>query len=259
MEAEVHFVGAGSGAPDLITVRGKRLLEEADVVIYAGSLVNPELLTYTRPQCEIHDSAYLHLDQVIEIIEAAVSEGKKIVRLHTGDPSVYGAVREQMDRLSQLGISYDVCPGVSSFQGAAASLRAEYTLPGVSQTVILTRLEGRTPVPEKEQMKKLAAHGASMAVFLSASMAGRLQEELLAYGGYDEETPCAVVYKATWEDEIKIVTKLGKLADAVEKNGIRKTAIILVGRFLGGEYELSKLYDKNFTTEFRTGVKDAAK
>lgn len=254
--ATVHFVGAGSGAPDLITVRGKRLLEEADVVIYAGSLVNPELLSYTRPQCEIHDSAYLHLEQVIDIMRSAASEKKKIVRLHTGDPSIYGAVREQMDRLSELGISYDVCPGVSSFQGAAASLCAEYTLPGVSQTVILTRLEGRTPVPEKERMKKLAAHGASMAIFLSVSMVKRLKEELLASGGYDEKTPCAVVYRATWDDEVKLVTNLGELPNTVEKNGIKKTAIILVGRFLGDEYELSKLYDKTFTTEFRMGEKN---
>ena len=257
--AEVHFVGAGSGAPDLITVRGRRLLEEADVVIYAGSLVNRELLSYTRPQCELHDSAYLHLDQVIEIMRSAVSEGKKVVRLHTGDPSIYGAVREQMDRLAQLGITYDVCPGVSSFQGAAASLCAEYTLPGVSQTLILTRLEGRTAVPEKERMRKLAAHGASMAIFLSASMGERLQEELLTSGGYDEKTPCAVVYKATWNDEIKLMTSLGKLSDTIRENGITKTAIILVGNFLGDEYELSKLYDKNFTTEFRIGEDDAEK
>ena len=255
----IHFVGAGSGAVDLITVRGQRLLENADVVIYAGSLVNPELLEYTKKDCKIFNSAYMTLEEVIAEMVSAEENGLETVRLHTGDPSIYGAIREQIDELERLGIKYDICPGVSSFFAAASTLGIEYTLPDVSQSLIITRAEGRTPVPEKEQMKKLAAHGASMAVFLSASMAGRLQEELLAYGGYDEETPCAVVYKATWEDEIKIVTKLGKLADAVEKNGIRKTAIILVGRFLGGEYELSKLYDKNFTTEFRTGVKDAAK
>lgn len=249
----VHFVGAGSGAPDLITIRGKRLLEEADVIIYAGSLVNRQLLDYAQEGCEFHDSAYLHLDQVIGIMEKAAAEDKNIVRLHTGDPSVYGAIREQMDRLAQLGIDYDVCPGVSSFQGAAASLKAEYTLPGVSQTLILTRMEGRTPVPEREKMRSLASHGASMAIFLSASMAAQLQEELLASGGYDRDTPCAVVYKATWEEERKYITKLGDLADTMEKNGIKKTAIILVGRFLGDEYQLSKLYDSSFTTEFRKG------
>lgn len=252
-EAIVHFVGAGSGAPDLITVRGMRLLQEAEVIVYAGSLVNPQLLQYAPKDCEIHDSAYLHLDQVIDILSRSAKQGKNTVRLHTGDPSIYGAIREQIDRLAQLGIESDVCPGVSSFQGAAAILKAEYTLPGVSQTVILTRLEGRTPVPERESMRDLAAHGASMAIFLSISMADRLQEELLASGGYDEETPCAVVYKATWDEEKKFVTRLGKLAETVKRNEITKTAILLIGGFLGEQYDLSKLYDKNFTTEFRKG------
>lgn len=247
----VHFVGAGSGAPDLITLRGKRLLETADVIVYAGSLVNPELLRYAKDGCKCYNSAFLHLDEIIKILSEAAGRGKNVVRLHTGDPSVYGAVREQMDRLAELKIPYDVCPGVSSFQAAAASLCAEYTLPGVSQTVILTRLEGKTPVPQRERMCSLASHGASMAIFLSVSMAGRLQEELLASGGYTEDTPCAVVYKATWPDEVKLITKLGKLKETVETSDIRKTAIILVGSFLGDTYELSKLYDKNFSTEFR--------
>lgn len=255
----VHFVGAGSGAPDLITVRGMRLLQEADVIVYAGSLVNAEILGYAPEGCEIHNSAFLHLDQVIEILSRAAQQGKNTVRLHTGDPSVYGAIREQIDRLAGLGIDSDVCPGVSSFQGAAASLKAEYTLPGVSQTVILTRLEGRTPVPPKENMRSLAAHGASMAVFLSISMADRLQEELLASGGYDADTPCAVVYKATWQDEKKIITRLGDLAETVRKSGITKTAILLVGGFLGEDYQLSKLYDKTFTTEYRKGVEEESR
>ncbi|MDY2670861.1 MAG: cobalt-precorrin-5B (C(1))-methyltransferase CbiD [Anaerovoracaceae bacterium] len=252
--SRVYFVGAGSGAPDLITVRGMKLLEEADVVIYAGSLVNPELLDYARKAVdagEVYNSAELHLEQIIDIIKDAAAQGKKIVRLHTGDPSIYGAIREQMDQLDKLGITYEVCPGVSSFSAAAAALNAEYTLPGVSQTVILTRMEGRTPVPENEKIRLLAAHGASMAIFLSASMTDSLQQELLESGGYTEDTPCAIVYKASWPEEKKIVTTLGNLAQAAEAEGITKTALILVGGFLGSEHELSKLYDKDFHTEFR--------
>ena len=169
----VHFVGAGSGAADLITLRGKRLLETADVVIYAGSLVNPELLEYTRSDCEIYNSAFMTLDEVIKVMEQAENNGKTVIRLHTGDPSVYGAIREQMDRLDSLGIAYDVCPGVSSFCGAAAALKAEYTLPDVSQTVILTRMSGRTPVPERESIESLASHNATMVIFLSTGMLER--------------------------------------------------------------------------------------
>ena len=196
----VHFVGAGSGAADLITVRGARLLGEADVVIYAGSLVNPALLQYTREGCEIHNSAEMTLEQVLAVVKAAEAAGKTTVRLHTGDSSIYGAVREQFDQLEKLGIAYDVCPGVSSFCGAAAALRAEYTLPDVSQTVIITRAAGRTPVPEKESIRSLAAHQATMVLFLSASLAEKLQEDLLA-GGCAPDTPAAVVYKATWPEE----------------------------------------------------------
>ena len=196
----VHFVGAGSGAPDLITVRGARLLGEADVVIYAGSLVNPALLDATKPGCEIHDSAKMTLEEVIAVIRKAESEGKTTVRLHTGDSSIYGAVREQFDELEKLGIDYDVCPGVSAFCGAAAALRAEYTLPNVSQTVIITRAAGRTPVPERESIRALAAHHATMVLFLSTSLTKQLQADLLA-GGYEAETPAAVVYKATWPEE----------------------------------------------------------
>lgn len=250
----VHFVGAGCGAPDLITVRGMRLLQEADVIVYAGSLINPEILSYASSGCEMYDSAYLHLEQVIEILSEAAEKGKMTVRLHTGDPSIYGAIREQIDRLAELGIESDVCPGVSSFQGAAASMNMEYTLPDVSQTVILTRLEGRTPVPERERLRDLAAHGASMAVFLSASMGERLQDELLKSGGYGPRDPCAVVYRATWPDERKFVTTVGNLAKTLKENDIRKTAMILVGKFLGTEYGLSKLYDRMFSTGFRKGA-----
>ena len=218
----VHFVGAGSGAPDLITLRGARLLGEADVVIYAGSLVNPELLTLTKPGCELHDSAKLTLEEVIALVEAAERMGKTTVRLHTGDPSIYGAVREQFDELAKRGIAFGVCPGVSSFCGAAAALRAEYTLPNVSQTVIITRAAGRTPVPERESIRSLAAHGATMVLFLSTALTETLQGELLA-GGYAAKTPAAIVYKATWPEEKIFRCTVGTLHETAEKNGLRKT------------------------------------
>ena len=249
----VHFVGAGSGAADLITVRGARLLGEADVVIYAGSLVNPALLAYTRAGCEIHNSAEMTLEQVMEVIRSAEAEGRVTVRLHTGDASIYGAVREQFDRLEALGIAYDVCPGVSSFCGAAAALRAEYTLPEVSQTVIITRAAGRTPVPERESIRSLAAHGATMVLFLSTSLADRLEGDLLA-GGYDAGTPAAVVYKATWPDERVYRCTVGTLAKTVADNGLTKTALLIVGNCLGEGYERSRLYDPSFTTEYRKGT-----
>ena len=250
----VHFVGAGPGAPDLITLRGKTLLEQADVIIYAGSLVNPELLRWKKEGCQVYNSASMTLEEVLSVVKSAEEKQCEVVRLHTGDPSLYGAIREQMDQLDALRIPYDVTPGVSSFSGAAAALKAEYTLPGVSQTVILTRMEGRTPVPEREKIRDLAAHGASMAIFLSASMTDRLQEELLASGGYDPDTPCAIVFKATWPEERVFRTSLKNLAETAEREGIRKTALILVGGFLGQEYELSKLYDRHFSTEYRPGA-----
>lgn len=246
----VDFVGAGCGAADLITLRGKRLLEKADVIIYAGSLVNPELLDYAKLDCEIYNSAVMHLDEVIDVMKNAEAEGKDTVRLHTGDPSVYGAIREQMDRLDELHIPYSITPGVSSFCGAAAALRAEYTLPDVSQTVILTRMAGRTPVPEKERIESLAAHNATMVIFLSAGMTEELSARLLS-GGYSIDTPAAIVYKATWSDEKVVRCTVGTLAKAARENGITKTALITVGGFLGDDYELSKLYDKKFETGFR--------
>ena len=248
----VHFVGAGPGAPDLITLRGAELLKQADVIIYAGSLVNPALLDMAREDCEIHNSAKMTLEQVIDVMKQAEAAGKTTVRLHTGDPCVYGAIREQMDALDELGISYDDVPGVSSFCGAAAALRAEYTLPGVSQSVIITRLAGRTPVPEAESLASMASHGASMAVFLSGGMLERVQEELLK-GAYTEDTPAALVYKATWPEEKTVRCTVGTLAQAGEQAGIRKTALVLVGDFLDAPYEKSKLYDPAFTTEFREG------
>ena len=249
----VHFVGAGPGAPDLITLRGAELLKEADVVIYAGSLVNPALLDYTKPGCEIHNSAEMTLEQVLEVVKAAEAAGKTTVRLHTGDPSIYGAVREQMDALDKLGIPWDDTPGVSSFCGAAAALGAEFTLPGVSQSVIITRMAGRTPVPERESLEQMAQHGASMAVFLSAGLLEAVQASLLR-GAYTADTPAAIVYKATWPEERIIRCTAGTLAAAGAEAGIRKTAMILVGGFLSGSYERSKLYDPAFTTEYRRGV-----
>ena len=246
----VHFVGAGSGAADLITLRGKRLLETADVVIYAGSLVNPELLEYTRSDCEIYNSAFMTLDEVIKVMEQAENNGKTVIRLHTGDPSVYGAIREQMDRLDLLGIAYDVCPGVSSFCGAAAALKAEYTLPDVSQTVILTRMSGRTPVPERESIESLASHNATMVIFLSTGMLDELSERLIK-GGYTADTPAAIVYKATWKDEKMFRCTVVTLAQTAKDNNITKTALITVGYFLGDIRSLSKLYSADFETEFR--------
>lgn len=251
----IHFVGAGCGAPDLITVRGARLLGEADVIIYAGSLVNPALLEYANEGCEIHDSAYMTLEQVIEVMKKAESEGKTTVRLHTGDSSIYGAVREQFDILDSLGFEYDVTPGVSAFSGAAASLKAEYTLPDVSQTVIITRMEGRTPVPEKEKIRLLAAHHATMCLYLSTGLLEGLVKELMA-GGYEPETPAAIVYKASWPGEEKqFRCRLCDLAKVAKENNITKTALITVGYFLGDRYERSKLYDPGFTTEFREATK----
>ena len=246
----VHFVGAGSGAADLITLRGMKLLEKADVIIYAGSLVNPELLGYAPKDCEIYNSAEMTLDEVIDVVSSAEKSGKTTVRLHTGDPCVYGAIKEQMERLDGLGIRYDVCPGVSSFCGAAAALKAEYTLPDVSQTVILTRMAGRTPVPEKEGIESLAAHNATMVIFLSTGMLEELSARLIK-GGYSPDTPAAIVYKATWPDEKVCRCTVGTLAETAAENGIKKTALITVGEFLGDVRSLSKLYSPDFETEYR--------
>lgn len=249
----VYFVGAGPGAVDLITVRGAELLKKADVIIYAGSLVNPELLSYAKKECVIYNSATMTLEEVINVMEESYKNNKMVVRLHTGDMSIYGAVREQSDILKSKNIPFESVPGVSSFLGAAAVLNAEYTLPAVSQTVILTRMAGRTPVPEKEDIKLLASHKASMVIFLSSSMLGKLSEELIL-GGYRKDTPCAIVYKATWDDEIKVVTTLENLENAGKENNISKTALVLVGDFLGDIYDRSKLYDGTFSHEFRKGT-----
>lgn len=247
----VYFVGAGSGAPDLITVRGQRLLQQADVVIYAGSLVNPELLEETKKDCEIYNSAKMTLEEVIEVMKRAHGQEKMTVRLHTGDPSIYGAVREQMDRLELEEIPYESCPGVSSFCGAAAALNLEYTLPDVSQSVIITRMAGRTPVPEREEIASFAAHHATMVIFLSTGMLQELQKRLVA-GGYKADTPAAIVYKATWQEEEKYICTVNTLAQTAQEHNITKTALIIVGDVVThSNYRRSDLYHPEFETEFR--------
>lgn len=246
----VHFVGAGPGAVDLITMRGAQLLRAADVVVYAGSLVNPELLGYCKPECALHDSAGMTLDEVMAVVLDAARSGGEVVRLHTGDPSLYGAIREQMDALDAAAIPYDVTPGASAFSGAAAALRAEYTLPGVSQSLVITRMEGRTPVPEGEQLRELASHGASMALYLSAGLLDGVQEELLA-GGLAPDVPAAIVYKATWPDERVVRCTVGTLAASAREAGISSTALVAVGEFLHGTCERSRLYDPAFSHGFR--------
>lgn len=251
----VHFVGAGPGAPDLITLRGKELLERADCVIYAGSLVNPQLLDYTKPGCKVLDSASMTLEQVTEEMTAQEQQGHTTVRLHTGDPCLYGAIREQMDALAQRGIAYQVTPGVSSFCGAAAAVPAEYTLPGVSQTVIITRAAGRTPVPQGEELASLASHGASMVLFLSAGLLEQAQSQLLE-GGYPPETPVALVYKASWPEEKVYRCTVATLAQTARENQVTRTALVLVGDFLGQEYQRSLLYDPSFSHGYRAAEKE---
>jgi len=250
--SNVYFIGAGPGDPDLITVKGKKIVESADVIIYAGSLVNKAIIDCHKKDCEMYNSASMNLDEVIEVIKKSVEHGRTVARVHTGDPSIYGAIREQMDRLEEMEISYEVIPGVSSFVASAASLKKEFTLPGVSQTVICTRLEGRTAVPERESLESLASHRASMAIFLSVGMIDEVVKKLLRH--YDENTPVAVVEKATWPDERIIKGTIKNIAEKIKEAGIKKTAQILVGDFLGDNYELSKLYDKKFTHEYRKGI-----
>jgi len=247
----IYFVGAGSGAVDLITVRGAKLLEQADIIIYAGSLVNPELLTYASDECQIYNSAKMTLEEVTDVFLDDKNSEKMVVRLHTGDPCLYGAIREQMDVLDSKNMAYEYVPGVSSFCGAASALKTEYTLPDVSQTVIITRQEGRTPVPEGEKMRKLASHGSTMVIFLSTGLIPKLVEELYAGGVFTENTPAAIVYKATWDDEKVFRCNLATLEKTAKENNITKTALITVGDFLGDEYSRSKLYDPSFTTEYR--------
>ena len=249
----VHFVGAGPGATDLITLRGVKLLREADCIIYAGSLVNPALLEERKIGCTVYDSASMTLEQVLEVIQANEKEEKTTVRLHTGDPCLYGAIREQMDALDTLGIPYDDTPGVSSFCAAAAALQAEYTLPNVSQSVIITRMAGRTPVLEGEALEKMAAHGCTLVLFLSTGLLEEAEKALLAGGAYTRDTPAAIVYKASWPEEKVFRCTVGTLAETARENHITKTALITVGGFLGDAYERSRLYDPSFSHGFREG------
>lgn len=246
----VHFVGAGSGAEDLITVRGARLIKNADVIIYAGSLVNPKLLDEKKSGCAVYNSAVMTLEQVLDVIKEADEKGMDIVRLHTGDPCIYGAIKEQMDMLDSMNINYDYCPGVSSFCGAASALNLEYTLPDISQSVIITRMAGKTPVPSKESIESFASHNATMVIFLSTGMLLELSKRLIS-GGYNEDTPAAICYKATWPDEKKYICTVGTLYETAKANNITKTALIIVGDVINAKYRRSDLYNPSFETEFR--------
>ena len=250
----VHIVGAGPGDPELITVKGQRYLREADVVIYAGSLVNPALLDICRTDADIYNSAHMTLDEVIAVIAEAEKAGRMTVRLHTGDPAIYGAIQEQMDAFKKRGIPYDVVPGVSSFLATAAALKQEYTLPGISQTVIVTRQEGRTPVPEREKLHSLAKHQSTMCIFLSIAMLDKVVEELLA-GGYEENTPIAIVQKATWPEQKIVRGTLEDICEKVKADPIDRTAMIVVGQCLDAVYEPSRLYAPEFSHMFRKASK----
>lgn len=250
----ILFVGAGPGAPDLITLRGLKAVQEADLIVYAGSLVNPEILKQAKSDCDIRDSAKMALDEIVNVMADGVEAGKKVVRLHTGDPSVYGAIAEQMAELDKKGITYQVVPGVSSVFASAAALNAELTMPGISQTVILTRRAGRTPVPEGQSIPELAAHQATMCLFLSVSEIESLVEELIS-GGYPAETPVGVVYRATWEDQKIVRGELANIAEKIADNKISRQAMIIVGAALGKDGEYSKLYDENFAHGYREAAK----
>lgn len=247
----IYFVGAGSGAADLITVRGQRLLQQADLIIYAGSLVNPQLLEVKKESCAVYNSALMTLEEVLKVMIQAHHSDLDVVRLHTGDPCLYGAIREQMDALDENAIPYEYCPGVSSFCGAASALNLEYTLPNISQSIIITRMAGRTPVPAKEDIAAFAAHQATMVIFLSTGMLAELAAELIT-GGYQPDTPAAIVYKATWEDEITIVCTVGTLAERAGEKNITKTALIIVGDVVNSSnYNRSELYNPLFATGYR--------
>lgn len=251
---KVYFIGAGPGDPELITVKGQRLIAEADVIIYAGSLVNPEILKYGRKDAEVYNSATMNLDEVLDVEIRAVRAGKTVARVHTGDPAIYGAIQEQMGGLRAAGIEdFEVIPGVSSFLASAAALKQEYTLPNVSQTIIITRMEGRTPMPPKEKLVSLAQHQATMCIFLSVQAIDQVMKQLTD-GGYAPDTPVAIVVRATWPDQKILRGTIATIADIIHEAGVTRQAMIIVGRVLDSEYDLSKLYDSKFTTMFRKGT-----
>jgi precorrin-4/cobalt-precorrin-4 C11-methyltransferase len=254
---KLYIIGAGPGNPDLITVKGLKLLEEADVVLYADSLVNEDLIKRSKPSAEVLKTAGMHLDEMVDIMADRIREGKTVVRVHTGDPAVYGAIMEQMVLLKQQGIGVEIIPGVSSVFAAAAAAEAELTIPDLTQTVILTRAEGRTPVPEFEKLRDLARHHSTIALFLSATLTKKVIKEFLD-AGWSGDTPVVVVYKATWPDQKIVRTTVEHLDEAMRENGIRKQAMILAGWALDEKIHdknyRSKLYDKTFTHGFRRGV-----
>lgn len=249
----VYFIGAGSGDPELITIKGSKIISEADVIIYAGSLINVEILNNSKSTAQKYDSAHLNYDEVMKIIKEAISENKIVARVHTGDTGLFSTIREQIIGLIKEKIEYEVIPGVSSFSAAAASLGVQYTLPDVSQTLIITRRKGRTSVPEKEELPLLAKHNSSMAIFLSVHMIKEVVEDLLTE--YSKETPVVVVQKASWKEEKIVRGTLKNIAEKTIEAGINKTALILVGNFLNDNFSMSKLYDRNFSHEFRKGNK----
>lgn len=249
----IYFVGAGPGAADLLTIRALRLIENADIIVYAGSLVNPEILNNANETCEIYDSSLMNLEEIVDVMIKAYSNDQNLVRLHTGDPSLYGAIKEQMRRLDELGIPYDFCPGISAYQGAASSLKIEYTLPDISQTLILTRAEGKTGVPEREKLCKLAEHHTTMVLYLSSALSEKVKNELLE-GGYSPDTPVAVVYRATWPDELIIRSNLNNFSEKMKQYNITKHALIIVGDVLDCDFKDSRLYDSEFSTEYRNGI-----
>ncbi|MDO8569078.1 MAG: precorrin-4 C(11)-methyltransferase [Dehalococcoidales bacterium] len=248
--AQVYFIGAGPGDVELLTLKARKIIEKADVIIYADSLISPEILDFARAGAEVHKSASMNLEQITGIIVEAAAQGKTVARLQSGDPSIYGAIGEQMAALDEKGIAYDVIPGVSSLFAAAAALKIELTVPEVTQTVIITRLEGKTPVPVTEKLRSLAAHHSSIAIFLSVSMVTEVVSELLQ-GGYAPDTPAAAVYRASWKDQKVIRTTLDNLAEQVGQSGIKQQALILVGQCLERRETYSKLYDKGFRHGYR--------
>jgi precorrin-4/cobalt-precorrin-4 C11-methyltransferase len=252
----VYFVGSGPGDPELITIKAKKLLEKADLVIYSGSLLNPEILQYAKKEAKLYDAALLNRDEIFAQLKDIAKQGKLAIRFHDGDPSLFSTIREQIDRLEKEGIICKVVPGISATFGAASSMNLELTLPGITQTLIITRAEFRTPVPEIERISELAKHGSTMIFYLSVHLIKEIVDELLRGGRYSLETPAAVVYRATWKDEKIIKGKLKDIVEKTKKEKILKTALIIIGNVLEPkEYQLSKVYDAEFTHGYRRGKK----